>query len=76
MKEFKQIVKDYWGLGQKEVDFYDINGVQVEILENRKQTVEKELEQQINGQKDIIYKDIEPPGPRKVMMYLGVSNTS
>lgn len=68
MKEFKQIVKDYWAV-QKDVDFYDDNGELVELDEGRKWTVEKEMEQLI--QKEMKNKDIEPPGPRRLIMYLG-----
>jgi hypothetical protein len=54
------------------MEFYDDNGDKVAIEENWKY-VEKNMEQLMT--KDKKDKDLHPPGPRKIMLYLGDKET-
>ena len=73
---FHNIVTEFWGLEKRKYLFYDDNGDVLEdedtgIAGNRK--LEKVMETVMT--RELKDKDLQPQGPRRAMLYLGIKDT-
>ena len=75
MKSFKQIICKYWAIEPRKFDFYDDNGEKLDEEEfGRQDQLEKIMETVMV--KELKDKDLYPPGPRQVLLYIGDENFS